>query len=56
MFCVFSKSFYPKRSALDQSGPERVCPTEYFEKLDTRIERLEQPILEPVDDIALQRF
>ena len=30
--------------------------TEYFEKQDTRIGRLEQPILETADDVALERF
>ena len=30
--------------------------TEYFEKQETRIGRLEQPNLETADDVALERF
>ena len=30
--------------------------TEYFEKQDARIGRLEQPILETAEDVALERF
>ena len=30
--------------------------TEYFEKQEAQIGRLEQPILETTDDVALQRF